>query len=98
MSAGKSDDHKLVPHNYLVDLKPPPITLDQAYSTPKKFKTDFSYLKGEESHLVRRRLILKDHPSIAKLLVDDKPYTIIIALVIIAFCLLNCYWAKVIDA
>lgn len=40
-------------------------------------------------------MILKDHPEIAKLLVEDKPYTIIIALAIIAFMLANCYWSKV---
>jgi hypothetical protein len=40
-------------------------------------------------------MILKDHPEIAKLLVEDKPYTIIIALAIIVFMLANCYWSKV---
>ena len=77
--------------NYLTTLKSPPISLDQAYETPKTFRSDYSYVKGEESHLVRRRMILKDHPEVAKLLVEDKPYTILIALGVIAFMLTNCY-------
>jgi hypothetical protein len=40
-------------------------------------------------------MILKDHPEVAKLLVEDKPYTILIALGVIAFMLTNCYLSKV---
>jgi hypothetical protein len=40
-------------------------------------------------------MILKEHPEIAKLLVEDKPYTIVIAVVVTAACLLNCYLSRV---
>ena len=40
---------------------------------------------------------MKDHPEIAKLLADDKPYTIIIALAVITMAMANCYWAKVLN-
>ena len=52
-------------------------------------------MQGEESHLVRRRMILKAHPEIAKLLVEDKPYTIIVSLSVTALMLTNCYLSKV---
>ena len=42
-------------------------------------KSDFTYIKGIESHLIRRKMILTKYPQIAKLLVPDKPWTIIIA-------------------
>lgn len=39
-------------------------------------------------------MILKDHPQIAKLLVEDKPYTILIALAVIAVAMTNCYLSR----
>ena len=69
--------------------------MKQAYETPKIKRGDFSYIKGEESHLARRRMILKDHPEIAKLLDDKRPNTIIVASVVICISMANCYMMKV---
>ena len=33
--------------NYLTELKAPPITLEEAYKTPKVWKKEFTYVKGE---------------------------------------------------
>jgi len=66
-----------------------------SYKTSRKPKTDYTYIKGEESHLVRRRMILKAHPEIATLLVDDQTYTYIVALACISLNLLNCYLSRV---
>jgi len=66
-----------------------------SYKTSRKPKTDYTYIKGEESHLVRRRMILKAHPEIATLLVDDQTYTYIVALACISLNLFNCYLSRV---
>jgi hypothetical protein len=65
------------------------------YDTSKGAKSDFTYIKGIESHLIRRKIILTKYPQIAQLLIPDKPYTILIALGLILLSLANCYWAKV---
>lgn len=93
-SNSTSEEKKFVP-NYLVDLKSPPITMDQAYESAKERREDYTYIQGEESHLRRRRMILKAHPEIAKLLVEDKPYTILISLGFILMNMSVCYWIKV---
>ena len=61
-------------------------------------KSDFTYIKGIESHLIRRKMILTKYPQIAKLLVPDKPWTIIIAFGVILLSMANCYWARVLLA
>jgi hypothetical protein len=43
----------------------------------------------------RRKMILADHPQIAKLLVADKPYSIILASILIPIALTVCYLVKV---
>lgn len=65
------------------------------YALSKGVKSDFSYVKGLESHLLRRKMILQKYPQIAKLLVPDKPYTIWIAFGVMLAAMINCYWAKV---
>ena len=57
-----SEEHAFYDHNYLTQLKKPPCSIQNAYDTPKKWRKEFTYIKGEESHLARRRMILKDHP------------------------------------
>jgi len=94
--ASKSKDPVLVPVNYLTKLVKPPIGEEHMYDMSKQPKSDFSYVKGLESHLVRRKMILKDHPEISKLQVPEKPWTILIALGVIFLSMLNCYWGKVI--
>jgi len=41
-------------------------------------------------------MILEKYPQIRNLLVADKPYTIIIALAVIALAMVVCYYSKVI--
>jgi hypothetical protein len=65
------------------------------YDKSKSVKSDFTYIKGIESHLIRRKAILTKYPQIAQLLIPDKPYTVLIALSLILLSLVNCYWAKV---
>ncbi len=88
-------DNKYFETNYLTNLKAPPIGEEHMYDASTGQKDDFTYIKGVESHLIRRKMILTKYPQIAKLLVADKPYTIIIALGVITLALANCYWAKV---
>jgi hypothetical protein len=47
MSTAAADSPKHMETNYLTELKQPDTTLDQAYSTPKPVRYDFSYVKGE---------------------------------------------------
>jgi hypothetical protein len=65
------------------------------YDHSKGVKQDFTYVKGLESHLLRRKMILTKYPQVAQLLIPDKPYTIIIAVAVILVMLANGYWAKV---
>lgn len=65
------------------------------YDLNKSPKSRFGQVRGLESHLVRRKMILRDHPEIAKLLVSDKPWTILIALGVIAVAVAVFLWAKV---
>jgi sphingolipid 4-desaturase/C4-monooxygenase len=65
------------------------------YDPSKEGKSDFTYVKGLESHLLRRKMILDKYPQIAKLLVPNKLTTIYITLALVLFMILNCYWAKV---
>lgn len=65
------------------------------YDPSKGIKSDYTYVKGLESHLLRRKMILTKYPQIAQLLIADKPYTIIITVVLILFMMINGYWAKV---
>lgn len=65
------------------------------YDPSKRDRTDFTYVKGLESHLVRRKMILTKYPQVAKLLIADKPYTIYITFGLILLMMLNGYWAKV---
>lgn len=81
--------------NYLTSLKSPPIGEEHMYDASKSVKSDYTYIKGLESHLVRRKMILTKYPQIAQLLIADKPYTILITLALIAFMLINGFWAKV---
>ena len=69
--------------------------MEKIYQTPTPFKKEYTYVKGEESHLVRRRMIMKDHPEIAALLVDNQPYTIIISLSLVTLNLAIAYAVKV---
>lgn len=39
MSASKSQPVKISENSYLISGKKPPVTLEDAYRTPKKFKT-----------------------------------------------------------
>ena len=55
MSPSKGETTPFLQNNYLISGKAPPTTLEEAYSTPKKPKTSFSYVQGDESHLVRRK-------------------------------------------
>lgn len=65
------------------------------YDPSKGVRSDFTYVKGLESHLVRRKMILTKYPQVAKLLIADKPYTILITFGLILFMLVDGYWAKV---
>jgi len=65
------------------------------YDPSKGVRTDFSYVKGLESHLVRRKMILTKYPQVAKLLIADKLYTIYITFGLILLMMVNGYWAKV---
>jgi hypothetical protein len=95
MSNNKTPEHKYLEKNYLVSLKSPPVTEAHMYDPVKGPKSDFTYIKGVESHLLRRKMILTKYPQIAQLLIPNKPYTIIIALGVILVSMLNCLWAKV---
>jgi len=77
--------------------KPPLIDGSHMYDHVKTPKSDFTYVKGAESHNLRHAAILKKYRNqIMPLLVPDKPYTIIIAFCVITLAMLNAYWAKVI--
>jgi hypothetical protein len=36
--------------------------MDSSYSSSWSPKSDFTYIKGQESHLLRRKMILSKHP------------------------------------
>lgn len=95
MANNKAEEHKFLSVNYLTNLEAPPVTEEHMYDPSKGVKSDFSYVKGVESHLLRRKMILSKYPQIAKLLVADKPWTILIAIGVIMVSMANCYWAKV---
>lgn len=40
-----------------MNLKKPPVSEEQMYEASKG-KSDFTYIKGRESHLLRRKMIL----------------------------------------
>ena len=96
MSGANKQPH--IETNYLTSLTKPPIGIDHMYDHSKSTKSDFTYVQGLESHLLRRKMILKDHPEVSRLLVPDKPWTILVALGVISLALLVCYWAKVLPA
>ena len=81
--------------NYLVNRKTPPTHSEDFYQYQKAPKGDFSYVFGPESHLTRRKLILEKHPEVAKLLVPSKPYSLILALILVPLNLFLAYLVKV---
>jgi hypothetical protein len=95
MPNNKGGEPVLTPVNYLTSLKRPPVGEEHMYDHSKGVRQDYNYVKGLESHLLRRKMILTKYPQVAQLLVVDKPYTIIITLAIILLMLVNGYWAKV---
>lgn len=87
---------KNLPVNYLCDEgKVPEKREDQFYEFDKVKKTEYGYVYGTESHTRRRKMILERHPEVAKLLVHTKPYSIILAFIIITFSLTVTYFVKV---
>ena len=58
-------------------------------------KLDYGEVWGSESHARRRKMILKRHPEVAKLLEPTRPYSIILAFFTIAFGMTVTYYAKV---
>lgn len=81
--------------NHLVDRKASKTRTEDFYEYEKTPKADFSYVFGPESHLTRRKLILEQHPEIAKLLVPSKPYSVILALILVPLNLFLAYLVKV---
>lgn len=67
------------------------------YEFDKELKDDFSFIEGAESHLRRRKMILQRHPEVAKLLEVDKPYSIILAFIVITLGLTVTYFVKVLS-
>lgn len=58
-------------------------------------KLNYGEVWGSESHARRRKMILKRHPEVAKLLEPTRPYSIILAFFTIAFGMTVTYYAKV---
>lgn len=70
-------------------------TTEHMYDFDKEAKNDFTYIEGAESHLRRRKMILQRHPEVAKLLEVDKPYSIILAFIMVTFGMTVTYFVKV---
>jgi hypothetical protein len=95
MVNNKEAEPVYTPVNYLTSLKRPGVTEEHMYDHSKGVRQDYTYVKGLESHLLRRKMILTKYPQVAQLLIADKPYTILITLALILLMMANGYWAKV---
>jgi len=62
MATNNKQGPSFVPVNYLTSLTKPPIGEEKMYEMSKPGKNDYSYVNGLESHLLRRKMILKEHP------------------------------------
>lgn len=83
------------PTNYLIGDTTPSKQTEEFYEFEKLTKVGFGEVWGEETHKRRRRLILQRHPEVAKLLQPTKPYSIILAFILVPLGLATCYLVKV---
>lgn len=81
--------------NYLLTQKAPETSSEAFYEDEKGAKIDYTYISGPESHLIRRKAILQQHPEIAKLLQPSKPYSMILAVLLVSLNLYLAYLVKV---
>lgn len=65
------------------------------YEYEKLLKLDYGEIWGTETHNRRHKLILQKHPEVSQYLKPDKPYTLILTLVVVSIALTNCYLFKV---
>ena len=83
------------PKNYLMGKETPEKTPEQFYEFEKLTKMEYGEVWGTETHSRRRKLILQKYPQISQLLKPTKPYSIILATLVITLGMVVCYYVKV---
>ena len=92
-----SENNSKEPLNCLVELKTPERPEDDFYEKDKDLKTQYGEVWGSESHGRRRKMILEKHPEVQKLLLPDKPYSILLVCLLVPLHLGVIYLVKVVS-